>query len=113
MRLLMDELRREQRPIILAGDFNSHTFDRGRWWDPFAAGVVLLTYPTPTIQRRLLYPDEGAARETLFDSLRDADFEWRRHCDHVPTLQIRFDRLDEAKLLLKALGPLSRPLLGW
>jgi len=113
MRMLMDDLRREQRPIILAGDFNSHTFDRGRWWDPITAGSALLTYPTPAIRLRLLYPDEGRSRETLFVPLRDADFEWRRHCDHVPTLQIRFDRLDEAKPLLRVLGPLSKPLLGW
>jgi endonuclease/exonuclease/phosphatase family metal-dependent hydrolase len=113
MRLLMKDLKNETRPVILAGDFNSHTFDRGRWWDPFFAAAVLLSYPTHAIQKRLLYPDEGHARETLFDPIRDANFEWRRHVDHVPTLQIRFDRLDEAKPLLRMLGPLSKPLLGW
>jgi endonuclease/exonuclease/phosphatase family metal-dependent hydrolase len=112
MRLLMDDLRHESRPIILAGDFNSHTFDRGRWWDPFAAGVVLLTYPTPAIRRRLLYPDEGRSRRrcSICHATPTSPAAALRH---LPTLQIRFDRLDEAKPLLRVLGPLSKPLLGW
>ncbi len=30
MKVLLDSLAGERRPIVLAGDFNSHTFDRGR-----------------------------------------------------------------------------------
>lgn len=108
MRVLLDAVARETRPVILAGDFNSHTFDRGRWWDPLLGGMVLLAWPSSTLRRRLLYPDQGPAREPLFDALREHDFEWQRFMDRVPTLNLRFERLDEAKGLLGVLGPILR-----
>ena len=37
---------------------------------------------------RLLHPDQGPAREPLFDELRDARFEWAPFVDHQPTLQL-------------------------
>jgi endonuclease/exonuclease/phosphatase family metal-dependent hydrolase len=101
----------ETRPIVLAGDFNSHTFDRGRWWDPLLGAVVLLLWPTAALTRRLRHPDRGGARETLFDVLREADFEWSRFNDRRPTLQLRLDRLGEARGLL-GVGALSR-ILAW
>jgi endonuclease/exonuclease/phosphatase family metal-dependent hydrolase len=113
MRLLMSDLKRETRPILLAGDFNSHTFDRGRRWDPLMGAVILMAYPSGVLERRFLYPDRGRARETLFDALRDGNFEWQRFVDRYPTLNIRFSRLDEARGVLSLLGPLADRLLGW
>lgn len=113
MRVLMRDLSYESRPIVLAGDFNSHTFDRGRRRDPWVGALVLLGWPGGALERRLLYPDSGKARETLFDVLRDANFEWQRFIDRAPTLQVRFDRLDEARAVLRAAGPLGRRVLAW
>jgi endonuclease/exonuclease/phosphatase family metal-dependent hydrolase len=110
---LVQALRDEGRPIILAGDFNSHTFDRGRWWDPLMGGLVLLLWPTSRLSKRLHYPDSGATRETLFDQLRDADFEWNRFNDRRPTLQLRLNRLDEARGVLDLAGRLFGRLFAW
>lgn len=112
-RVLMRALAHESRPIVLAGDFNSHTFDRGRRWDPWLGALVLLGWQGRALERRLLYPDVGRARETLFDVLREANFEWQRFADRSPTLQVRFDRLDEARTVLRAAGPLGRRVLAW
>jgi endonuclease/exonuclease/phosphatase family metal-dependent hydrolase len=106
-------LRAVAHPVILAGDFNSHTFDRGRVWDSIAGAFVLMTWSTRHLLRRLLYPDRGGTREPLFDVLRDADFEWDRFNDRRPTLRLRFSRLDEAQPLLRLFGSGTRGLLGW
>jgi hypothetical protein len=60
-----------------------------------AAALTLL--PGPALSRRLLHPDQGSARERLFDELRRHGFEWERWVDHAPTLQLRFERLDELR----------------
>ena len=112
MQTLMDGLAREGRPIILAGDFNSHTFDRGRWWDPLLGGTVLTCWPDGWLSHRLLHPDRGGTRERTFDVLREARFEWLPLNDRRPTLQLRFDRLHEARGLRSALGSIVRPLLA-
>jgi len=112
MRVLLDALRRETRPIVLAGDFNSHTFDRGHWWSPLVGGTAFLLTPTAPLRRRLLHPDEGRHREALFEALSDADFEWQRFGDRQPTLGLRFDRLDEARGLLGSAGLITRPVLN-
>ena len=62
--------------MILAGDFNSHTFDRGHWWARSSGATVLVATPAAPLRRRLLHPDRGAAREPLFDALRESGFEW-------------------------------------
>ena len=108
MRTLMAALRNEKRPIVLAGDFNSHTFNRGRWWDVFANAAVMLMWTNRAVLSRFLYPDRGPARETLFDVLRDSDFEWNRFNDRRPTLRVRFDRLEEARALMRVAAPLIR-----
>jgi endonuclease/exonuclease/phosphatase family metal-dependent hydrolase len=97
MRALLDALRGESRPIILAGDFNSHTFNRGRPWDPFVGAAILALGSHHALARRLLYPDRGPARERLFDELRRHGFEWERYVDREPTLALRFERLDELR----------------
>jgi endonuclease/exonuclease/phosphatase family metal-dependent hydrolase len=109
MRALLEELRRESRPVILAGDFNTHTFDRGGWWSPLAGAVTLLQ-PLAPLRKRLLWPDQGPARETLFDALREADFAWQRYVDRSPSLNVRLARVTEAGGVL-GLG--LAPLLRW
>jgi len=61
----------------------------------------------------LLQPDRGGARERLFDVLREARFEWHAVNDRRPTLQLRFQRLHEARGAAAGLvsmfgGPLQR-----
>jgi endonuclease/exonuclease/phosphatase family metal-dependent hydrolase len=112
VRVLADALRGERRPVILAGDFNSHTFDRGLWHAPLAGALALLLTPGGALRRRLLHPDEGPAREPLFDELRGAAFEWESFVDHEPTLRLRFDRLDELHALFGPAHGLARRALA-
>ena len=113
MRLVLDTLRDERRPIVVAGDFNSHTFDRGRAWDPFLGAAVLMGAPTPALQARLLRPDRGASREWVFDVLRAQGFEWERWADFAPTLQVRFSRLDELNAFPRLLQHFAHTALQW
>jgi endonuclease/exonuclease/phosphatase family metal-dependent hydrolase len=106
-------LRDETRPVILAGDFNSHTFDRGRIRAPLLGAGALLLTPGWSLRRRLLHPDQGPLHELLFDELRGAGFEWTPFVDRRPTLQLRLDRLLEARPLLGSAHPLMRRLLAW
>jgi endonuclease/exonuclease/phosphatase family metal-dependent hydrolase len=109
---VLDALRQETRPIVLAGDFNSHTFDRGRWWDPWLGAIVMLLWPDRALRRRLRHPDQGGGRERLFDRLRESNFEWQRFNDRTPTLLLRFERLDEARGLFRLAGPIVTPMLA-
>jgi endonuclease/exonuclease/phosphatase family metal-dependent hydrolase len=111
VRVLIEHLREERRPIVLGGDFNTHTFDRGRWWHPLAGAAVLLAWPGGPLRRRLLWPDRGGSREPLFDALAAAGFEWRPFVDRGHTLHLRFVRVPEARGPLSS--PLVRPLLRW
>jgi len=111
MRVLLEQLDKERLPVLLGGDFNSHTFDRGRWWDPVVGAVVLASWPGAALRRRLLWPDQGEAREPLFDDLARAGFEWDGLTDRQPTLHLRFARVPEASAPLAA--PLVRPILAW
>ncbi|MEK7823838.1 MAG: endonuclease/exonuclease/phosphatase family protein, partial [Candidatus Eisenbacteria bacterium] len=111
MRVLLEALRGETRPLVLGGDLNSSTFDRGRWRDAPAGALVLAAWPGGLLRRRLLWPDRGRAREPLFDALREAAFEWERFADRQPSLHLRFVRLPEARGPLAS--PLARPILRW
>src|SRR5439155_9260066 len=97
MRTLLEALEEERRPLILAGDYNTHTFDRGRPWDPLIGAAALMFEPLSRLEKRLLYPDPGRSHEPLFDALRNEGFEWERYVDREPTLQLRFDRIDELR----------------
>jgi len=113
MRTLLTALRGETRPVILAGDFNSHTFDRGLWRAPLVGAGALLLTPGGFLRRRLLHPDRGPRRELLFDELRRAGFEWTPFVDHEPTLQLRFDRLAEMRRLFGPAHGLAQRALTW
>jgi len=113
IRGVMRALEQERRPIILAGDFNTHTFDRGLWHAPIEGAAALLLAPTSLLSRRLRWPDRGHSRERLFEALREAGFEWDRFVDREPTLQLRFDRLDEIRALPPPLEHLVHAWLKW
>lgn len=110
MRALLDHLKHERRPIVIGGDFNSHTFDRGRWWHPALGALVLSAWPEALLRRRLLWPDQGPAREPLFEALRAAGFTWEPYADREPTLSLQFTRVPEASGPLTS--PAARPLLA-
>jgi endonuclease/exonuclease/phosphatase family metal-dependent hydrolase len=97
MRVILQHLAGERRPILFAGDFNTHTFDRGRFWDPLFGAWLLLLASDRSLEHRFLFPDHGPTREPLFDELRRAGFEWDRLVDRLPTLQLRFERIDEVR----------------
>lgn len=111
MGVLAEGLRGERGPVILGGDLNSHTFDRGRGRDALVGAMVLAGWPGGLLRGRLLWPDRGRGREPLFDRLRDEGFEWERFGDREPTLALQFVRLPEATGPLAS--PLARPLLRW
>lgn len=113
MKAIVDALAGETRPIILAGDFNSHTFDRGLWHSTLTGGASLLTWPGGALGRRLTRPDRGPFREPLFDVLRAHRFEWSRFVDFAPTLQLRLDRLDEVNAMPAWLKRSAAGVLAW
>jgi len=112
MRVLLDALAGEGRPVVIAGDFNSHTFDRGRPWDPLFGALVLTLTPGAALARRLLHPDAGNARKPLFDALAEAGFAWEPFVDHTPTLQLRLDRLGETHALFGPFPAAARRALA-
>ncbi len=113
MSALLAALADERRPIVLGGDFNTHTFDRGVWDAPLRGAATLLLERGHRLERRFLHPDEGPGREPLFDDLRSAGFEWAPFVDHQPTLRLRLDRLREADDLFgPARGAITR-MMAW
>ena len=113
IRAVLEALRDEKRPIVMAGDFNTHTFDRGLWHAPMHGAAALMLSRTDALSRRLLWPDRGHFHEYLFDDLRAAGFEWERWVDHEPTLQLRFDRLDEIRALPAPIEHMVHTWLKW
>ncbi|MFN8587322.1 MAG: endonuclease/exonuclease/phosphatase family protein [Candidatus Eisenbacteria bacterium] len=112
-RVIADALAHERRPVVLAGDFNSHTFDRGLWHSSLHGATALMLWPGPALRYRLVHPDRGFAREPLFDVLREAGFRWDDWTDGRPTLQLREDRLEEAQALPGPLRGAASRVLDW
>ena len=113
VRVLMDALALETRPVLLAGDFNTHTFDRGLWHSALHGASALMLYPDALLRARLLHPERGFARERLFDELHRAGFAWEPFMDRAPTLQLRDDRLEESQALPGALRAIAHRVLTW
>jgi len=113
IKVALDALRDEKRPIVFAGDWNTHTFDRGLWHSPLTGASALLMWPGYLLRERLRHPDRGPFHEPLFDRLREAGFAWEPYVDYKTTLRVRFDRIDEARIITSAIGPLVRPMLAW
>ena len=113
MRALLAALADERLPVLIAGDFNTHTFDRGRAWDPVLGAWVLMFASDRALEHRLLFPDHGPTREPLFDELKHAGFEWDKLVDRTPTLQLRFDRIDELRAFPDFVQRAVRGALAW
>jgi len=113
MRRIVDALAGERRPVVIAGDFNTHTFDRGLWHSALHGASALLLLPAPLLRARLTRPDRGPAREPLFAELRRGGFEWAPYVDFAPTLQLRDDRLEELHALPWAIRVPARSVLEW
>ena len=113
MRLLLAALAGESRPVLLTGDWNTHTFDRGERHAVLAAAWPLLAWPDGALSRRLRYPDAGPHREMLFEHLRAAGFEWEPIMDRAPTLDMRFSRLGEVHAMPRPLRALASRGLAW
>jgi endonuclease/exonuclease/phosphatase family metal-dependent hydrolase len=113
IQVTLDALRDEKRPIIFAGDWNTHTFDRGLWHSPLTGASALLMWPGYLLRERLRHPDRGPFHEPLFNRLREAGFSWAPYVDYATTLRVRFDRIDEARIINGVFGALVRPLLAW
>lgn len=113
MRLLLDALATETRPVLLTGDWNTHTFDRGTPLAVPAAALALLAMPNRALAERLTRPDRGRSAEGLFAHLRAAGFEWERSNDFAPTLSMRFARLGEVHAMPAPLRALASRGLTW
>ncbi len=113
MRLLLEALAGETRPIVLAGDWNTHTFDRGTRFAVLSAAWPLLAWPGGALAARFRRPDRGAHAESLFAPLAQAGFVWKPYCDGAPTLGMRFSRLGEVQTLPAPLRALATRGLTW
>lgn len=111
VRVLLDALGEDGRPVILCGDFNTTTFWRRNFLDGLDGLRILATTPEEALRARLTRPDLplAAPREPLFTTLRAAGFTWESCVDFAWSLQLRFDRLNEIDAIPRALRP---PLLG-
>jgi endonuclease/exonuclease/phosphatase family metal-dependent hydrolase len=112
MRTLLEALAEVAGPVILAGDFNTQTLDRGRPRSRLEGAVVLALWPPAALAARLRWPDRGPYRERLFDELARAGFEWDRFNDRESTLRLRLHRLDEVRTLPRPFDRLAPVLLA-
>jgi hypothetical protein len=74
---------------------------------------VLMFAPDRKLEHRLLFPDHGPTREPLFDELKRAGFKWERLVDRQPTLELRFDRIDELRAFPDFVQRGVRAVLSW
>lgn len=113
MRRVLEALDGESRPVVLAGDWNTHTFDRGEAHATLEAALALLAWPGRALAERLTQPDRGRHREPVFDEIARAGFHWERYSDRSPTLGLRFERLGEVHALPHPLRALASRGLAW
>jgi endonuclease/exonuclease/phosphatase family metal-dependent hydrolase len=113
MRRVLEALAGESRPVVLAGDWNTHTFDRGTAHSTLEAAIALLAWPGRSLAARLTQPDRGSHRESVFDELSTAGFHWERYADGSPTLGLRFERLGEVHALPHPLRAIASRGLAW
>ena len=113
MRRVLEALAGESRPVVIAGDWNTHTFDRGEPHATLEAAFALLAWPGRSLAARLTRPDRGSHREPVFDELVSAGFHWERYADPRPTLGLRFERLGEVHALPGPLRGLASRGLAW
>jgi endonuclease/exonuclease/phosphatase family metal-dependent hydrolase len=112
MHVVLAALADEKRPVVLTGDFNSHTFDRGRRHASLDAARTLFFTPGHALAERFRRPDRGPDHEPLFDLMRAEGFEWEAYTDFVPTLGLRFERVEEGRAW-DWLARIANPLVSW
>jgi endonuclease/exonuclease/phosphatase family metal-dependent hydrolase len=113
MRRVLEALAAESRPVVIAGDWNTHTFDRGEPHTTLEAAMALIAWPGRSLAARLMQPDRGHHRESVFDELARAGFHWERYADGSPTLGLRFERLGEVHALPRPLRAIASRGLAW
>jgi len=89
MRFIIDSL--PPGPAIIAGDFNTNTFDRGSALHTFRSLMSLLG---PNVKSRVMAP---AIHEPLFGVLRASGFVWEGFNDSLPTCSIDLSSVEDQK----------------
>jgi endonuclease/exonuclease/phosphatase family metal-dependent hydrolase len=89
-------------PAIIAGDFNTNTFDRGSAWHTFRSLVRLMA---PGIKRAVMEP---WTREDLFDELQEAGFSWQEFNDNIPTCSVDLGSIEDRRYVP---APIRRRIL--
>jgi endonuclease/exonuclease/phosphatase family metal-dependent hydrolase len=101
---------RAVRRVLLGGDLNTHTFDRGGWGRALRGLGRIALSPPARLRRQLLQPWRHG-REPLFAELRRAGFSWEELNDLRPTAAERLDRVEEIERLPARLRGPARALL--
>ena len=89
IRFILDSL--PDGPAIVAGDFNTNTFNRGSALHTLSSLMLLLRRD---IQRRVLQP---AIHEPLFEELRISGFSWAPFNDQQPTCSVDLSSVEDRK----------------
>jgi endonuclease/exonuclease/phosphatase family metal-dependent hydrolase len=87
-------------PVLLAGDWNTNTFDRGNAWRTFRSLIRLLD---PGVTNRTLHP---VPYEPLFDDLQRAGFTWEGLNDDQYTCVADLSSLEDGRRV-------PRPVSGY
>ncbi|HYR85273.1 MAG TPA: endonuclease/exonuclease/phosphatase family protein [Terriglobia bacterium] len=87
MRFLLERI--PPGPAIVAGDFNTNTFDRGSFLHTLHSLSLLLS---PAVKSRVLAP---ALHEPLFGDLLSAGFSFQPFNDMLPTCSVDLNALQE------------------
>lgn len=98
------------RRVVLGGDLNTHTFDRGGWGRALQGLGRIALNPPARLRRQLLQPWRHG-REPLFAELRRAGFSWEGLNDLRPTAAESLDRVEEVERLPARLRGPARALL--
>jgi endonuclease/exonuclease/phosphatase family metal-dependent hydrolase len=80
-------------PTLLAGDWNTNTFDRGNAWRTFRSCLRLIS---SDVRRTVLDP---VRYEPLFEELRSAGFLWEDFNDNLPTCIAELDTLEDRRFV--------------
>ena len=91
MRFLLESL--PEGRAIIAGDFNTNTFDRGSAFHTLRSLTLLLRRD---VKGRVLNP---AAHERVFGELQAAGFEWEPFNDRLATCSVDLSSVEDRKFV--------------
>jgi endonuclease/exonuclease/phosphatase family metal-dependent hydrolase len=89
MRFILDSL--PDGPAVIAGDFNTNTFNRGSPVHTLRSLMLLLRRD---VKNRVLAP---SIHEPLFDELRSSGFLWEPFNDRLPTCSVDLSSVEDRK----------------